>query len=108
MVADSGRAARLPCRLFDHVGLPQFRFGTIWDAMSRNGEPVALVSGVGPGTGKAIVRRFASGGYRVAMLARNRERLAALESEIPETLGIACDVADEGQVDAAVAAVRAQ
>jgi len=70
--------------------------------------PTALVSGVGPGTGKAIVQRFASGGYRVAMLARNRQRLEALEKEIPNTLGVVCDVADERQVEAAVAAVRSR
>ena len=70
--------------------------------------PTALVSGVGPGTGKAIAQRFASGGYRVAMLARNRERLEKLEHEIPNTLGVVCDVADQRQVDAAVASVRAK
>ena len=70
--------------------------------------PTALVSGVGPGTGKAIVQRFANGGYRVAMLARNRQRLDAFEKEIPNTVGFVCDVADEGQVEAAAAAVRSQ
>ncbi len=69
-------------------------------------QPIVLVSGVGPGTGRAIVQRFARGGYRVAMLARNRERLDALEKEIPNTVGIVCDVADEGQVETVVAAVR--
>ena len=39
-------------------------------------KPVAVVTGVGPGTGVAIARRFARGGYAVAMLARNHERLA--------------------------------
>jgi NADP-dependent 3-hydroxy acid dehydrogenase YdfG len=68
--------------------------------------PIAVVSGVGPGTGTSIVRRFASGGYRVAMLARTAERLAALEREIPGTLGVACDVADEAQIDRAVATLR--
>ena len=34
-------------------------------------EPVCVISGVGPGTGSALARRFARGGYRVAMLARN-------------------------------------
>jgi NAD(P)-dependent dehydrogenase (short-subunit alcohol dehydrogenase family) len=32
--------------------------------------PVVMVTGVGPGTGAAIVRRFARGSYSVAMLAR--------------------------------------
>jgi len=71
-------------------------------------EPTVLVSGVGPGTGKAIVQRFAAGGYRVAMLARNRERLDAYEREITNASGFVCDVADQDQVAAAVAAVRAK
>ncbi len=71
-------------------------------------ERIAVVSGVGPGTGAAIVRRFAAGGYRVAMLARNCERLEALEKEIAGARGFVCDVTDEAQVDAALAAVRAE
>jgi len=47
--------------------------------------PVAVVTGVGPGTGAAVVRRFARGGYAVAMLARTHERLVALEREIALT-----------------------
>jgi NAD(P)-dependent dehydrogenase (short-subunit alcohol dehydrogenase family) len=69
--------------------------------------PVALVTGVGPGTGAAIARRFARGGYSVAMLARNRERLDALEREIEHSRGYACDVTDEAQLDAAIERVRA-
>ena len=48
-------------------------------------KPLALVTGVGPGTGAAVARRFAQGGYRVAMLARDAERLAALQREIPDS-----------------------
>jgi len=69
--------------------------------------PVAIVTGVGPGTGAAIARRFARGGYAVAMLARNRERLAALAKEIPDSRGYPCDVTDEAQVEATLDAVRA-
>ncbi|HTQ25645.1 MAG TPA: SDR family NAD(P)-dependent oxidoreductase [Candidatus Binataceae bacterium] len=69
--------------------------------------PVAVVTGVGPGTGAAIARRFARGGYAVAMLARNRERLNALEREIAGARAYPCDVADETQLDAALDAVRA-
>ncbi|MGR8919269.1 MAG: SDR family NAD(P)-dependent oxidoreductase [Gammaproteobacteria bacterium] len=70
-------------------------------------ERVCLISGVGPGTGAALARRFAAGGYGVAMLARNRDRLDALEAEIEGARGYACDVADEAQVNATVAEVVA-
>jgi short-subunit dehydrogenase len=69
--------------------------------------PVALITGVGPGTGSAMVRRFARGGYAVAMLARTGERLVSLEKEIEHTHGYPCDVTDEAQLDAAIAKVRA-
>jgi NAD(P)-dependent dehydrogenase (short-subunit alcohol dehydrogenase family) len=68
--------------------------------------PVVVVTGVGPGTGAAIVRRFSQGGYRVAMLARTRERLAALEREIRNVKGYPCDVTDEGQLDSTIEAIR--
>jgi NAD(P)-dependent dehydrogenase (short-subunit alcohol dehydrogenase family) len=67
---------------------------------------VCLITGVGPGTGSALARRFASGGYRVAMLARSRDRLAALEREIPGARAFACDVADASAIATAVAAVQ--
>ena len=70
--------------------------------------PVAVVTGVGPGTGAAIARRFARGGYAVAMLARNRERLSELEREIPGARAYPCDVTDEAQLDTALAAIRAE
>ncbi|MGO9453765.1 MAG: SDR family NAD(P)-dependent oxidoreductase [Candidatus Binataceae bacterium] len=69
--------------------------------------PVAIVTGVGPGTGAAIARRFAAGGYAVAMLARNRDRLGALEREIAGARAYQCDVSDETQVEKAVEAIRA-
>jgi NAD(P)-dependent dehydrogenase (short-subunit alcohol dehydrogenase family) len=73
--------------------------------MSKN-TPVVLVTGVGPGTGAAISRRFAEGGYRVAMLARTSERLDALQREIPNARGYRCDVTDEAQLDSVIEAVR--
>ena len=69
-------------------------------------EPVCIVTGVGPGTGAALSRRFAEGGYRVAMLARNQERLMSLEKEISLTSGYVCDVSDEAVVNSIVAAIK--
>ena len=68
--------------------------------------PVALVTGVGPGTGAAIARRFSQGGYAVAMLARTSERLATLERELSNAKGYPCDVTDETQVDSAIESIR--
>src|ERR1700694_950804 len=68
--------------------------------------PVCLISGVGPGTGSALARRFAEGGYRVALLARSEERLAALEKELPNAKGYGCDVSDAAQIEATASAVE--
>ena len=68
--------------------------------------PVCLISGVGPGTGAALSRRFAAGDYRVAMLARNQDRLTQLENEIGGSAGYVCDVSDEAAVNAVVARVK--
>lgn len=76
--------------------------------MSIDTRPVALVTGVGPGTGSALVRRFVAGGYRVAMLARSADRLADLAAALPEAHAYACDVADTAAVDATLARVRAE
>ena len=69
---------------------------------------VCVVAGVGPGTGAALCRRFAAGGYRVAMLARNGERLSALEREIAGSKGYAVDVTDASAVKAVVARLGAE
>lgn len=68
--------------------------------------PVVVVTGVGPGTGAAIARRFASGGYAVAMLARNRERIVQMERELPNARAFPCDVTDDEQLDATLEAIR--
>ena len=67
---------------------------------------VCLISGVGPGTGAALSRRFTAGGYRVAMLARNQDRLTQLEKEIDGSTGYVCDVSEEATVNAVVARVK--
>jgi short-subunit dehydrogenase len=66
-------------------------------------KPLAIVTGVGPGTGAAVARRFAEGGYRVAMLARNADRLAVLENQIADSIAVPCDVGDAGALERAIA-----
>jgi NAD(P)-dependent dehydrogenase (short-subunit alcohol dehydrogenase family) len=73
--------------------------------MTGTTKPLALVTGVGPDTGAAISRRFAEGGYRVAMLARDAERLSALEREIPDSIAVPCDVSDAAALERAIAQV---
>ena len=60
-------------------------------------DEVCLITGVGPGTGTALARRF-SQRYRVAMIARSADRLAALEGELPGARAYPCDVSDESQL----------
>jgi short-subunit dehydrogenase len=68
--------------------------------------PVCVISGVGPGTGSALARRFTEGGYRVALLARNESRLAALERELANAKGFPCDVSDPEQVESAATTIE--
>jgi NAD(P)-dependent dehydrogenase (short-subunit alcohol dehydrogenase family) len=70
-------------------------------------DDVCLVTGVGGATGSAIARRFARGGYRVAMLARDRERLERLKGEIAGGEAYACDVGDLAALASTIDAVRA-
>ncbi|MCH9786430.1 MAG: SDR family NAD(P)-dependent oxidoreductase [Gammaproteobacteria bacterium] len=67
---------------------------------------VVLVTGVGPGTGKAIVERFASAGYVVAMLARTEQRLIEIQETLPNTHAFVCDVANEAELTRTLHAVR--
>lgn len=66
-------------------------------------KPLAVITGVGPGTGAALVRRFQQGGYRVAMLARKAERLQALAQDNRDAFAVPCDVSDEAALAASLA-----
>lgn len=65
-------------------------------------KPLAIVTGVGPGTGSSIVRRFAEAGYRVAMLARDFDRLAALAQEVDDAVAVPVDVSNADALNAAI------
>ena len=71
-------------------------------------KPLAVIAGAGPGNGAALARRFADAGHAVALLARHRETLDALESAIDGTRGYECDVGSPQSVAQAFAAIRAE
>lgn len=65
-----------------------------------------LITGASRGIGAAAARAFAAAGARVALLARNRDAVAALVDEIgPAAMAVPCDVSRFGEVDGAVRAV---
>jgi NADP-dependent 3-hydroxy acid dehydrogenase YdfG len=69
-------------------------------------KPLVIITGVGAGTGSAMVRRFHEGGYQVAMLARTAERLAELENELSDAFAVPCDVADPTALAAALEGIE--
>jgi NAD(P)-dependent dehydrogenase (short-subunit alcohol dehydrogenase family) len=77
------------------------------DTMNQpNDRPVCAVVGVGPGNGAAFARRFAAGGYAVALLARSTELGTELAGTLPQARAYACDVGDASSVARAFEAVR--
>ena len=67
-------------------------------------DEICVITGVGPGTGSALVRAFAER-YRVVMIARNEERLDELARAVPGTIPFVCDVADPDALQTTLAAI---
>ena len=63
---------------------------------------VALVTGVGPGTGSSIARRFSDGDYKVAMIARDKERLKSLEDELEDSKGYSCELRNQEYLNSTI------
>lgn len=74
--------------------------------MTNGDRPVAAVMGAGPGNGAALAERFSKGGFQVALLARNAEKLEAMAAGIPHARAIACDVTNAASVTRAFARIR--
>jgi NAD(P)-dependent dehydrogenase (short-subunit alcohol dehydrogenase family) len=71
---------------------------------------VAAVLGAGPGLGAAVARRFARGGFAVALMARKEESVAGVREEIEGNGGAAlyasADATDPASVEVAFGQVR--
>ena len=65
-------------------------------------DKVALITGVGPGTGSSIARRFSNGGYKVAMIARDKKRLKSLEDELENSKGYSCELRNQEYLNSTI------
>jgi NAD(P)-dependent dehydrogenase (short-subunit alcohol dehydrogenase family) len=77
-----------------------------------NQSKVAAIMGVGTGLGAAIAHRFAKEGFTVAMMARNKDKLAQIQTEIDRSgskaVSISADVTDPESVKAAFDRVNSE
>ncbi|MEU0069849.1 SDR family NAD(P)-dependent oxidoreductase [Streptomyces sp. NPDC006332] len=71
---------------------------------------VIAVFGAGPGLGSAVARRFAREGFRVALVARRKDRLDALVEELTaegvDAAGFTADLSAPDEVPAVIDAIR--
>jgi len=79
--------------------------------MSQKNHEVVVITGASAGIGRAAVQQFARRGARIALVARDPERLEAARAEAerlgaPQAIAIAADMADHAQVDAAAERVE--
>src|SRR6266568_3532704 len=76
----------------------------------KDNSRVVVITGASGGVGRAVARRFAQQGCRIALLARGRDGLEAAKREV-ESLGgqalvIPTDVSDPSQIENAATAVE--
>lgn len=72
---------------------------------------IAIVAGVGPGTGGAVARKFAAE-YPVVLLARSPESYNSLVEDINskggKAVGISTDISNSASVQAAVSKIKSE
>jgi NADP-dependent 3-hydroxy acid dehydrogenase YdfG len=56
-------------------------------SLNKQGKLVIAVVGAGPGIGEAVARRFAAGGFAVALLARTEEKLKTMATDMDRDYG---------------------
>jgi len=70
---------------------------------------IAVIAGVGPGTGAAVARKFAAS-YPVVLLARSASNYESLAKEINEgggkAIGISTDITDSKSIKSAVSKIH--
>jgi short-subunit dehydrogenase len=61
-------------------------------------KPIALVTGASSGIGEVFARRLSANGYRLILVARRKQRLEKLTSELPDSEAIIADLAVESDL----------
>jgi NAD(P)-dependent dehydrogenase (short-subunit alcohol dehydrogenase family) len=74
----------------------------------RFSDKILFATGGGSGIAAAVARRFTAEGGRVAVADLDEGRAKAVAAELEGAVGLACDVADEASVQAALAAADEQ
>ena len=74
----------------------------------RFSDKVLFATGAGSGIAAAVARRFTAEGCRVAVADLDEKRAKDVAAELEGAIGLACDVADEPSVQAALAAADEQ
>jgi len=70
-------------------------------------QKVCVVFGYGPGIGAACARRWINEGFKVAIIARNKDKLQSFESQHgSKTKGYSCDVTNRQQMEQTVAQIE--
>ena len=70
-----------------------------------SGQDVAIIVGAGSGLSASLARRFSRAGMKVALAARDTEKLAGIQSETGAHL-YACDTVEHDQVNTLCSVVR--
>lgn len=73
-------------------------------------QKTAVISGVGPGLGASLVRKFASKGYQVGLLARSSDYIQTLATELgmagTKALALPTDIGDSQMVETSFNTIR--
>jgi len=73
---------------------------------------VCVVVGVGPGIGGAVAKKFASKGYKVALISRGLDKLKLIKEQIQNdggnAIAVVADATDENSVRSAFKEIRDQ
>jgi len=73
-------------------------------------KPIAVVIGVGPGLGTSLARRFAKGGYAIALVSRQETHLKPVQQELEQqghtAISVPADASDASSVKQAFQQIR--